>query len=128
MVRRVIYGLVWEKTETKPPLCPLAENSLNTLRKFMSVFRTANIPCPGCGGETAFNLVHSVNADRRADLRDEILGETFQQQACPGCGRAFRVEPEFNYLNLGRNQWITAWHVQRWLIGSNTTPRPGKAL
>ena len=75
----------------------------------MSVFRTANIPCPGCGGETAFNLVHSVNADRRADLRDEILGATFQQQACPGCGRAFRVEPEFNYLNLGRNQWIAAW-------------------
>jgi hypothetical protein len=75
----------------------------------MSVFRTLNIPCPACGGETPFNLVHSVNADRRADLRDEILAATFQQMPCPGCGKEFRVEPEFNYLNLGRNQWIAAW-------------------
>jgi hypothetical protein len=75
----------------------------------MSVFRTLNIACPACGGETPFDLVHSVNADRRADLRDEILAATFQQMPCPGCGKQFRVEPEFNYTNLGRNQWIAAW-------------------
>jgi len=75
----------------------------------MSVFRTTKIPCPACGGEAAFDLVHSVNADRRADLREAILAATFQQQPCSGCGVEFRVEPEFTYLNLGRNQWIAAW-------------------
>lgn len=75
----------------------------------MSVFRSTKIPCPACGGEAAFDLVHSVNADRRADLRDEILAATFQQKPCPTCGLEFRVDPEFNYLNLGRNQWIAAW-------------------
>lgn len=75
----------------------------------MSVFRTVNLPCPACGGEAAFDLVHSVNADRRADLRDQILAATFQQKPCPQCGVEFRVDPEFNYLNLGRNQWIAAW-------------------
>lgn len=75
----------------------------------MSVFRTVNMRCPSCGGEAAFDLVHSVNADRRADLRDQILALTFQQKPCSQCGIEFRVEPEFNYLNLGRNQWIAAW-------------------
>lgn len=75
----------------------------------MSVFRTLNIRCPACGGEAQFGLVHSVNVDRRADLRDEILASTFQQKPCPICGVEFRVDPEFNYLNLGRNQWIAAW-------------------
>jgi hypothetical protein len=65
--------------------------------------------CPSCGSEAVFSLVHSVNVDRRAELRDEILASTFQQKACPSCGLEFRVDPEFNYLNLGRNQWIAAW-------------------
>jgi hypothetical protein len=75
----------------------------------MSIFRTTNLACPACGGAVAFELVHSVNADRRADLRDAILGATFQEQPCAGCGLRFRVEPEFTYLDLGRNQWIAAW-------------------
>jgi hypothetical protein len=75
----------------------------------MSVFRTVNLPCPACGGEAEFALVHSVNVDRRADLRDQILAATFQQKPCPQCGVEFRVDPEFNYLNLGRKQWIAAW-------------------
>lgn len=75
----------------------------------MSIIRTTPISCPACGGEAAFQLVHSVNADRRPDLRDEILDNGFQVHTCTGCGLAFRVEPEFNYLDLGRRQWIAAW-------------------
>ena len=75
----------------------------------MSIFRTTNLACPACGGEVAFELVHSVNAGRRTDLRDAILGSTFQKQPCAGCGIEFRVEPEFTYLDLHRNQWIAAW-------------------
>ncbi len=75
----------------------------------MSIFRTTSIACPNCGGAVDFQLVHSVNADRRPDLRDEILEGRFQMQPCAGCGTLSRVEPEFNYVDLGRKQWIAAW-------------------
>ncbi|WP_077035576.1 CpXC domain-containing protein [Pelomonas sp. KK5] len=75
----------------------------------MSVFRTTPIGCPGCGAAIAFELVHSVNADRRPDLRESVLDGSFQRQTCAGCGLESRVEPEFNYMNQGRGQWIGAW-------------------
>ena len=71
----------------------------------MSLFASVNIPCPACGKEVAFNAVHSVNADRRADLREAIQKGTFQQQACPKCKKVFRMDPRFTYLDVGRNQW-----------------------
>ncbi|QHJ00386.1 hypothetical protein GT347_21835 [Xylophilus rhododendri] len=79
----------------------------------MSIIRTTPIPCPACGGAVDFPLVHSVNADRRPDLREDILSTVFQRQACPNCGTEFRVAPEFNYLDLGRRQWIAAWPADR---------------
>lgn len=75
----------------------------------MSVFRTASIDCPACGGAVEFDLVHSVNADRRPDLRGQILDASFQRRACTGCGHESRVQPELNYLDIGRRQWIAAW-------------------
>lgn len=50
----------------------------------------------------------SVNADRRSDLRDEILEGSFQTVSCSACAHAFRLEPDFNYLDVGRGQWIAA--------------------
>ena len=52
----------------------------------MSLFETTKLPCPLCGTEVSFNAVHSVNADRRPDLRDAIIAGTFQQEACSSCG------------------------------------------
>ena len=75
----------------------------------MSIFRTADIPCPCCNATVPFSLVHSVNADRRPDLRDVILDRSFQREPCPGCGFEFRVEPEFSYMDMGRGQFIAAW-------------------
>lgn len=72
----------------------------------MSLFATTNVPCPACGKQVAFNMVHSVNAVGRPDLREAILHGTFQQQACPGCKKSFRMDPRFAYLDVGRNQWI----------------------
>jgi hypothetical protein len=74
----------------------------------MSLFKTTMLKCPSCGKEVAFEAVHSVNADRRPDLRQEILAETFQQKPCPQCGTAFRLDPEFNLLDIARGQWIAA--------------------
>lgn len=79
----------------------------------MSLFRTIEVPCPSCNVPVSFDLVHSVNADRRADLRAAILNRTFQQEKCPSCGFAFRTEPEFTYINLGRNQWIAVWPASK---------------
>ena len=74
----------------------------------MSIFVSRNIACPACGAAVPFEMVHSVNADRRPDLRLAILARRFQRQECPACGKSFRLDPEFNYLDMGRGQWIAA--------------------
>ncbi|MGR3321324.1 MAG: CpXC domain-containing protein [Pseudooceanicola sp.] len=74
----------------------------------MSLFTTMSVTCPSCGKSMLMEAVGSVNADRRPDLRDAILDNTFQQVDCTNCGEAFRLEPEFNYLDVGRGQWIAA--------------------
>lgn len=79
----------------------------------MSIFRTETLPCPSCGTPLAYELVHSVNADRRPDLRDAILDGSFQLQTCPSCGTAFRCEPEFTYLDQQRGQYIGVWPASR---------------
>jgi hypothetical protein len=74
----------------------------------MSLFKTSTITCPVCATKFDYDTVHSVNADRRKDLRQEILDGTFQILACPKCKNTFRLDCEFNYLDIGRGQWIAA--------------------
>ncbi|MBX3604795.1 MAG: CpXC domain-containing protein [Piscinibacter sp.] len=75
----------------------------------MSVFRSETVACPLCGSEIDVDLVVSVNADRRPDLRAAILDNSFQRQACPSCGANFRIDPEFTYMDMGRGQYIGVW-------------------
>lgn len=77
----------------------------------MSLFRTTEIACPVCATKIEFELVDSVNVDRRPDLREAILGGSFQLIDCPSCKSGFRLDPEFNYLDVGRGQWIAAQPV-----------------
>lgn len=79
----------------------------------MSLFRSADVACPSCKSPVSFELVHSVNADRRADLREAILERSFQRQACPACGFVFRMEPEFSYIDIGRGQYFAVWPASR---------------
>jgi hypothetical protein len=79
----------------------------------MSIFNTTEIPCPTCGTKVSFELVHSVNADRRPDLRQAILDRSFQREACPACKYNFRVDPEFTYLNIQRGQYLAVWPLAR---------------
>jgi hypothetical protein len=72
----------------------------------MSLFKNVTMPCPACGKEIEFEAVHSVNADRRPDLRDEILNGKFQSISCDMCQFSFRLDPEMTYLDIGRGQWI----------------------
>ena len=75
----------------------------------MSIFRTVETPCPDCETPVEFELVYSVAADRRPELREAILDGSFQRGTCPGCGLAFRADPEFSYVDIGRGQYIGVW-------------------
>lgn len=77
----------------------------------MSIFTTHTIQCPACATPIDFELVMSVNADRRPDFRDAILDGSFQRQPCPGCATPFRVEPEFT--DMKRGQYIGVWPTAR---------------
>ncbi len=78
----------------------------------MSLFVEMNLTCPNCAEVFSFEAVGSVNADRRPDLRDEILEQSFQTATCSACDHEFRLEPDFNYLDVGRGQWIAALPAQ----------------
>ena len=74
----------------------------------MSLFRPMSVQCPDCDTLVTMQAVGSVNADRRPDLRADIMENRFQDVACDKCGAEFRLEPEMNYLDVGRRQWINA--------------------
>lgn len=83
----------------------------------MSLFKPVSMSCPHCAKTLEFQASASVNADRRPDLRAAILDGSFQRENCPHCGESFRAEPELNYLDVGRGQWIAAFPVEwvdRW--------------
>jgi hypothetical protein len=75
----------------------------------MSLFQTVTLACPACSTPVEFELVASVNADRRPDLREAILDGSFQREACSSCGTHFRAEPQFIYIELGRRLYIAVW-------------------
>jgi len=79
----------------------------------MSLFHAVNLACPTCGTVMTMPAVGSVNADRRPDLRIDIIEDRFQDVTCPACGGRFRLQPEFNFLDAGRGQWIAAMPAPR---------------
>ncbi len=79
----------------------------------MSIFQETNVACPMCATGVEFELVESVSADRRPELRDAILDGSFQRRECPSCGKRFRVEPELVYMDFGRGQYLGAWPATR---------------
>jgi hypothetical protein len=72
----------------------------------MSYFQTEKVACPSCANDVEFDVVFSVNAVARPDLRQAILEESFQRESCSECGLAFRVDPAFTYLDAEGKQWI----------------------
>lgn len=74
----------------------------------MSIFHPVQFMCPHCAEAVDFQSSNSVNADRRPDLRVAILDGTFQREDCLHCGTGFRAEPQLNYFDVGRGQWIAA--------------------
>jgi hypothetical protein len=90
----------------------------------MSIFTESTVACPACGTGVEFELVESVSADRRPDLRDAILDGSFQRKECPSCRKHFRVEPELVYMDFGRGQYlgvVTAKRRCEWTMISAQT-------
>jgi len=79
----------------------------------MSLFRPVNLVCPNCKQLIVMEAVGSVNADRRPDFRDAILADEFQDVTCNSCQHKFRLQPQFNYLDVGRGQWIASLPAAR---------------
>lgn len=79
----------------------------------MSLFTPSTLNCPHCGQSVDVEICASVNADRRPDLRAAILDESFQATTCPHCRMGFRLEPQMNYLDIGRGQWVAAFPRQK---------------
>lgn len=79
----------------------------------MSLFQPVNLVCPNCKSLVVMDAVGSINADRRPDFRDAILADRFQDTTCGSCGRGFRLQPDFNYLDAGRRQWIACLPAAR---------------
>jgi len=74
----------------------------------MSIFSPTHFPCPNCGTENEFNIFASINADRRPDLRDDIINGDFMRIKCTSCETDFRPEPDLNYLDFGNGAWLLA--------------------
>ena len=74
----------------------------------MSLFKETLIDCPSCARSLSFETVHSLNADRRPDLRAAVLDSRFQRTSCPHCGASFRLDCDFTVLDVKRGQWVVA--------------------
>lgn len=79
----------------------------------MSLFTTTTLHCSACDTTSDFQAAGSVNADRRPDLREEIMENRFQMVDCPSCGEPMRLEPLFNYLDMELGLWIAAYPPRR---------------
>jgi hypothetical protein len=74
----------------------------------MSVIRNETVSCPSCKAVLDIDVLESINADRRPDLRQAIVEGRLQVENCSACNAQFLVEPSFNYIDAGRKQWISA--------------------
>ena len=72
----------------------------------MSIFLPVSATCTKCGHAQQAQLAASVNADRRPDLKAQILAGTFQAMNCAGCGTPIRLPAHLTYIDIERGQWI----------------------
>ncbi len=77
----------------------------------MSIFNTVSMNCPRCKEALTFEVAHSVNAGRRPEMRRDILRGEFQRKSCPVCGAGFRLDAGFVYVDIAREQWLSAQPV-----------------
>ena len=83
----------------------------------MSRLHSETFACAHCGAPLEMGIVASINADRRPDLRQAVLDDSYQRGRCESCGKGFRLDPDLTYLDAGRGQWLLvrpAEHLDEW--------------
>jgi hypothetical protein len=83
----------------------------------MSRLHHQSFSCSACAAALEMGIVASINADRRPDLRQAVLDDSYQRGRCQACGQDFRVQPDLTYVDAGRGQWILvrpAQHLAEW--------------
>lgn len=83
----------------------------------MSRLHSETFPCGHCGAALEMGVVASINADRRPDLREAVLDDSYQRGSCEACGKGFRLDPDLTYLDAARGQWLLvrpAEHLDEW--------------
>jgi uncharacterized protein YbaR (Trm112 family) len=94
----------------------------------MSLFMTVDAVCPVCQTPAKFEIVHSVNGDRRPDLRQQILDHTFQRVVCPSCGEDYRIEPEFTFVHLAKGEYLAVWPMSELVHWADVERRSAAAF
>jgi len=92
----------------------------------MSVFTTLEFTCPECGETLEYDNYDSINADRRPDLRDDIITGSLSRVHCEACDKDFRPEPSLNYLDYKNGIWVMAqpiYDLARWGIQEEKTTK-----
>ena len=83
----------------------------------MSIYTTEKYACPNCGTVYEYNHFASINADRRPDLREEVISGKLELITCAPCALDIRPEPSLNYLDFANGLWILAQpitEIARW--------------
>jgi hypothetical protein len=72
----------------------------------MSVFRDLAVTCPACGHIANHSVAESINAGNRAELRQQILDDTFQRFPCEACSAVIVVDGPLLLFDLKRHHWL----------------------
>ncbi|WP_372794047.1 CpXC domain-containing protein [Pontiella sp.] len=63
----------------------------------MSISRTINITCPGCGTQQDVRLYDAVNVKTEPELREALMQNMLNRIQCAGCDLNFRVDKPLLY-------------------------------
>ncbi len=72
----------------------------------MSLTQAATLTCPMCLESIEVDLWDSINADRRPDLREQVLQRSLHRFTCECCDSEIRVPPSLVYLDMKRRQIV----------------------
>ena len=72
----------------------------------MSISRTVNITCPGCGTQQDVRLYDAINVNTDPELKDALMQNMLNRIQCAGCDLNFRVDKPLMYNDPKLNMLI----------------------
>lgn len=72
----------------------------------MSVYQDRTLTCPHCQHKASHSVAVSLNAARAARQRAAIFDGTFQRFTCTQCGKTYRADGPFIYIDFDAKHWV----------------------